>query len=827
MIVFLAMAAVSILVAVLQARDRRFLGSGPARSALLLGGCAYLAAWLAPAILYEIARASAAARSALPTLYLIQSVILAGLSLVLWTALSRLLFAGAERRDLLYIVPFGLLSIAAGAGWGMMPATSALLALPLLLRVRWRKELAPGTLGLASLFGALFVLLRFVELKVHPGPEQITAAGAALDRYAGWMRDLAALHILVALPRLLWGMNLPIRSVKRRLLWSHVLTGVVPIALVLIFWGLSTYLSVTADRARIAGRHLAGEVRELGSALEAAMARPEEARGALAAWGRLEATAFPGLRIWVRSAESPDSLARVYGDPVPEEHALAAWPAAMGNQGVVLLGGRSFIGAVHRSGRGRADAAVLIPSTSFLGESFRSRLDADAYLETRFVVRSARGEFAVSPATSESSSQEPDASGAATHGPSTGAALVPAFEWSDGSWHERMVLLWARVGFFSSFRGLARNVQGNPFNLIPLVFLGIVAVLFVLVEILTLGMVISMGKSILRALNALRVGTSRLRSGNLRYRIPIEGDDDLWAVAESFNEMTSDLDQARDLEIERERLEGELDLARQIQARLLPGDIPPVPMTDVAGLSVPARHVGGDYYDLIPVGPHRVALIVADVSGKGIPAALLMSSFRASLLSRDLEREGPAHTLTRLNAFLHRSVEPGRFVTAFLAVLDASDGRLSYANAGHDPPILIRGDEEPQFLRDGGLILGLFGDSVYQQSEIRLERGDLLALYTDGVTEARNEEDEFWGLERLIASLQQYRNEDCRSILREILGDVRSFAGERGQSDDITLLLAHWRGPGARSPHEGAATAAATVSGSAAPGGSGPVSGPE
>jgi sigma-B regulation protein RsbU (phosphoserine phosphatase) len=329
---------------------------------------------------------------------------------------------------------------------------------------------------------------------------------------------------------------------------------------------------------------------------------------------------------------------------------------------------------------------------------------------------------------------------------------------------------------------------------LPLVFLAVVAGLFVLVEVLTIGMVVSMGRSILRALSALRQGTARLRSGNFRYRIPVEADDELWNVAHSFNDMAGDLDKARDLEIEKERIEGELELARQIQERLLPARLPAIPRCELAGRSLPARHVGGDYFDALHLGGDRVALVIADVSGKGVPAALLMSSFRASLLSTDIDREGPALTLARVNAFLHNSVEPGRFVTAFLAVLHTATGRLVYSNAGHNPPLLLRrGAEDPHLLRQGGLVLGLFGTTVYQQAETVVLPGDLLAMYTDGVSEAMDEDERFYGEERFLDLLRRNRNEPCHEILREVLEEVRTFSGGAGQTDDVTVLMARRR----------------------------------
>jgi len=424
---------------------------------------------------------------------------------------------------------------------------------------------------------------------------------------------------------------------------------------------------------------------------------------------------------------------------------------------------------------------ILVPIRDRLGQSLRRRIDCEVVVESipAGVTGRPGPESVLLPGESRRSA---------------GVALLRAQAWTEGQWKERPVLLWAQVGFLYTIRGVASNVRENPSNIMALIFLAVVALLFVLVEILTLGLVTAMGRSILRALNSLRQGTARLRSGNLRYRIPIEGRDDLWDVAESFNQMAEDLSRARELEIEKERMEGELAIARSIQSRLLPAESPTFPRADLAGLSLPAREVGGDYYDVLKLSDHEVGLIVADVSGKGVGAALLMSSFRAALLSQDLRVHGPAVTMQRINGFLHRSIEPGRFVTAFLCVLDVGRGRISYANAGHNQPLLVRATGEISMLREGGLVLGMFGDTPYRQVDIDVDPGDLLVLYTDGLTEAVNEEEEFYGEERLIDCLRRHPQVSCRDALRSIMTEVRAFTEGTGLPDDLTVLLARWRG---------------------------------
>jgi len=795
LIPFLFLAGLSVVLAILQLWGRRAEDPGQVRAALLRGGTAFLAGWLIQALTYKLARD--ASGFPLTVFYSAQAAISALLALLLWSALSSLAFYRIVRRDLFWIVPFGLLSILVGAFGRVTPFSAALLAIPALLRVRWRRELNPGTLAFVGLFGFLFVLLSVVSPRIQIGEALASHPLAGLERYSDWVRGLVSVHILAALPRLLWGMSLPIRSVRRRLFVSHVMTGLVPIALILIFWGLSTYLSVNGERARIASRFLNERGGDLGTSLETALEKTGESEVCLVNWAEIETRLRPGLRMWVSEA-GQGPVTRVFGDPARGEEALAAWPDTLPHEGVVLLGGRAYLGAMraeHGSPNPRR-AFVLVPISSILGQDFQKRLDAEIFLETRWSLTALGGGRAVALAEADTLSYQDPPGRQGERRAAPGAATASALEFSNNHWQRRMVLIWARVGFFSAIRGLARNLQENPFNLFPLVFLGVVAVLFVLVEVLTLGMVSSMSGSILRALTALRQGTARLRSGNFRYRIPVEGNDELWEVAESFNEMAVDLDKARELEAEQDRIEGELALARQIQARLLPGEVPSVPQTDLAGLYVPARQVGGDYYDYIPLSRNRVGLIVADVSGKGVPAALLMSSFRAALLSQNLDDYGPARVMQRLNAFLYRSVETGRFVTAFLGVLDPQSGRVVYSNAGHNPPMLLSPDGAMNELEEGGLILGLFADTEYEQAEVQMKTGDLLTLYTDGVTEAANEDEELWGEERLLQLLRETHRAPCRRILHEVLGEVRAFSGSVGPSDDITMVVARWEGGG-------------------------------
>lgn len=824
--IFFLLGGVALALAVLEVRRNRREGPASAAGSLLLGGVAWVSALVLELLFRGIARSSAG--QGLPPSLLLggQGTLLAVAAFPLWVALSRLFLYRVRPRELAWIAPFVVLSLVVR---GLAPTSQLgvpeLIALPALARLRWRREVSASVRGLAGLVGLLFLLLNLTPARIPVGIDATASLAAGLHRFYDWVRALAWIYMLLALPRLLWGVELPIRSVRRRLLVSHLLAGLVPLVLAVLFWSLSTYLSVSGERAQLSARFLAGAVDDLGTTLRGVVDSTGTSSDTISGWARVSSAVWPGLRVWCRGDRPPDEspsgvageagaerragvaslpgsrdpapvlLSRVFGDSIPGEPALAFWTADRPGDGIVFLGGLAYVGAAaFRTGTEPAlTAVVLVPVRDLLGASFQRRFDVRARLDL-----GSRGQPEGGLPTGGNQSAPTggtdDSDMARAWERSPGMALLPATEWSDGAWRNATGVLSVWVGFLQAVRGLTQNLGENRANAASLGFLAVVAGLFVLVEVLTVGMVVSMGRSILRALSALRQGTARLRSGNFRYRIPVEADDELWDVAHSFNDMSGDLDKARDLEIEKERMEGELALARQIQDRLLPAELPAIPRCELAGCSLPARHVGGDYFDALRLGGDRVALVIADVSGKGVPAALLMSSFRASLLSTDIDREGPALTLARVNAFLHNSVEPGRFVTAFLAVLHTATGRLVYSNAGHNPPMLLRrGADDPHLLRHGGLVLGLFGTTVYQQAETVVLPGDLLALYTDGVSEAMDDEERFYGEERFLDLLRRNRTEPCHEILRETLEEVRTFSGGAGQTDDVTVLLVRRR----------------------------------
>ncbi len=246
------------------------------------------------------------------------------------------------------------------------------------------------------------------------------------------------------------------------------------------------------------------------------------------------------------------------------------------------------------------------------------------------------------------------------------------------------------------------------------------------------------------------------------------------------------LDQA----MQARNLERELEIARGIQASFLPTTPPTMPGLDLAGLNIPYRDVGGDYYDWIRIVDNQIGLAIGDVSGKGVAAALLMAAFRASLLAEIRNHYAIRRILQKVNRLLFESTEPGKFVTAFYGVLDAKNRVFTFSNAGHNPPLLLHADGRAEWLTEGGLALGVLEDTTYEERPTPLTTGDVLVLYTDGVTEAANEHEEEFGVERLEALVRANAKRPAAEIVEAIRTQVNDFTGERHLNDDLTLLVA-------------------------------------
>lgn len=329
-------------------------------------------------------------------------------------------------------------------------------------------------------------------------------------------------------------------------------------------------------------------------------------------------------------------------------------------------------------------------------------------------------------------------------------------------------------------------------------YLQATVIFFLLVEIASLVIGILLTKSITNAVYNLDRGTEFIKRGDFSHRIIVRSEDQLGSLAASFNQMTEYIQRLVKERVQKDRLERELEIAKEVQEQLFPKQVSRMGRMDVAGICLPARIVSGDYFDFLPIGINSLGLAVGDICGKGISAALLMANLQATLRSNVLNlipgdlRNGEksvAEVVERLNNQIFAYTAANKFATFFYALYDDSQQTLTYCNAGHNPPLFFNGNQV-QRLRAGGTVVGVFADSKYDQETIKLNSGDLLVAYTDGIVESMNEYAEEFGESRLIQLIQENRHLSANEIKEKIVEGVLSWTFTEERDDDMTLLVA-------------------------------------
>ncbi|MFO7608248.1 MAG: SpoIIE family protein phosphatase [Candidatus Krumholzibacteriia bacterium] len=274
------------------------------------------------------------------------------------------------------------------------------------------------------------------------------------------------------------------------------------------------------------------------------------------------------------------------------------------------------------------------------------------------------------------------------------------------------------------------------------------------------------------------------------------GDED-WAVYELqlltivAGQVALQVENARlyEEEVAKQKLEEEIAMARQIQARLLPRRIPSYAGVEIEAVNISSKQVSGDYYDVIEREDGRLGIVIADVSGKGMPASILASNIQAALRAQCDTCESPAEVLTRINKQIHASTDPQHFATLFLSLFDPATRRLRYSSGGHNAPVIMRADGTVHLLEKGGMPLGAFDFGTYEEEEVQLEPGDMLFMYTDGLTETKGRDgDEDYGEDRLNDLLREHRRTPAADLFAEVHRRLRDFSGRKDADDDITMV---------------------------------------
>lgn len=317
--------------------------------------------------------------------------------------------------------------------------------------------------------------------------------------------------------------------------------------------------------------------------------------------------------------------------------------------------------------------------------------------------------------------------------------------------------------------------------------------------IVSLVIAASLTRTLTAAVNDLYVGTTHVNRGDYAYRIPVRGTDQISHLSRSFNAMTGSIEKSIEDTKRRQQLEAELEVAREVQARLFPARPPVLDGLEVLGVCRPAQSVSGDFFDYVPLERDMLAISFGDVSGKGISAALVMASLHSIVRSQLalLRPDGAsamdssvARVVEEANRQLCDGTSPEKYSTLLFGAYDARSGTLAYSNAGHLPPLLVR-DGRITPLEVTGMVVGLFPDAPYTASTVQLKPGDLLVAFTDGVTEPENAASDEYGEERLRNLLQRANGRPVNEIIAEVMDDVLAWTGQATLQDDMTMLAVH------------------------------------
>jgi sigma-B regulation protein RsbU (phosphoserine phosphatase) len=316
------------------------------------------------------------------------------------------------------------------------------------------------------------------------------------------------------------------------------------------------------------------------------------------------------------------------------------------------------------------------------------------------------------------------------------------------------------------------------------------------VELASLIAGVQLSRTITGAVHELYEGTQHVKGGNFSYRIPVQGHDQLADLSTSFNSMTENLGRLIVVAKEKERLESELEIAREVQSQLFPKDVPRSRTLELKGVCSPARMVSGDYYDFMALPGHTLGIAIGDVAGKGISAALLMATIQSTMRTQlsAVNGDGPRHfssaaLVSTLNRQLYATTSAEKYATFYFALYDEASSSLTYTNAGHLPPFLLRGSDIST-QDSNGTVVGAFPISLYEERTVQLLPGDLLVAYTDGITEPENAYGEMFGEDRLKELLVKYAHTESSEIIARTMEAVVEWTGSTELQDDMTMIMA-------------------------------------
>ena len=665
---------------------------------------------------------------------------------------------------------------------------------------------SPRELLFDTWFGRLF--LAAASLKFVVAVWRVIT-GADPDRLPTVIRVLsgaATLGLALALGIFAWRLFV---QIKRRLLWrvrrklilSYIFIGVIPSLLILVFFlfaGSLVFMNVSAYLFKDGYDQIVENARLSAQAAATEITRnPASAVETLERVHRIRAGMYPGISI---AFIAPDRPVKTVGPwkRVPVPTSIPAWligDVFTGSIGVPLKDSEGeeelVVRAVVKVAGGAGGAVVIdVP----VDEQVTHRLHeaSGVRLENVYDTR-VRG-------TGTRVNSTPGQANRAVLFERS-LAQIDVREWESGEERSDTAVLTYRLAELYRHLSSAQSllVQGNmKLSDALLVVLLLIGVMFLIIEAVALVMGLALARSITSSVHELFMGTERVRHGDFTHRINIESRDQLGELADSFNQMTGSIENLLQTAAEKKRLEEELRIARQIQMSLLPRGPLDFPGIGVTALCVPAREVGGDYYDFFRVGERRLGVLIADVSGKGTSAALYMAELKGLMLSLSQIYQSPRQLLIEVNRIISENLDARSFITMTYAVIDLDAGVMTYARAGHTPLMYVPADEpaSAQVLVPNGLVVGLRipgADEKFQElleeDRLTLHKGDVFVFYTDGITEAMNPESDLFGDARLGRLVAEHGHLDTADLRERILREIESFVGAADQHDDMTMIL--------------------------------------
>jgi sigma-B regulation protein RsbU (phosphoserine phosphatase) len=630
--------------------------------------------------------------------------------------------------------------------------------------------------------------------------------------------------VVIAQRRLLW-------RVRRKLILSYIFIGFVPALLLvafallcgfLLFYHFSSYLvqsrlRALGDQARFIAQSTALEIQRAGG------------RDVASIISRRQASAgdqFPGVSLAVVPVERSCGDAREARIPTAEPRLLTSGPWTHVDPPRAIpawIDCRGFAGVFAYSHQGAADASdtdahLLVRGVGFpdsprpgyavvvdllVNESIRQQLRNETGVELKSAAAAQpRGDPKAARPLPARSRGEPEPATAPAPGLLNSLPSVLEYrDWSTGTAGALTLTTALKIGELYDRISAAEGSTGRTLAQGLLLVLFVIGALFLIIEVMALLAGFALAKSLTGSVHALFTGTERVRQGDFTHKIAVRSDDQLGELAVSFNSMTASIEDLLRQAAEKKRLEEELRIAHEIQMSLLPQGPLMMPGLSVTSLCVPAREVGGDYYDFLPLDDHRVGVLIADVSGKGTSAALYMAELKGLVLSLSEIHSSPRDLLIAANRIIAHHLDARSFITMTYAVIDLRARTMTYARAGHTPLIYVpgvcddAGPRQVQILAPDGMVLGLKLDNgemferLLREETIPLRPGDLYLFFTDGISEAMNARDDCFGEARLGQLIEAHAHLPSDELRERVLREIAAFVGDAPQHDDMTMIL--------------------------------------